>query len=146
VQEKPFFNYRDGSPKNNILSLITQLNVIPNLLDFLFFSVEHKRSSFEHTMEVNGDKLKRAALISLKYLCTWICIRLNNDDIILIILTRVIDLARLQSHSRTHLLNTNTPAPQVTVILDMKTPVLYRLCFQPRSEIILKSSCVFVSF
>jgi len=97
-------------------------------------------------MEVNGDKLKRAALISLKYLCTWTCIRLNNDDIILIILTRVIDLARLQSHSRTHLLNTNTPAPQVTVILDMKTPVLYRLCFQPRSEIILKSSCVFVSF
>lgn len=50
------------------------------------------------------------------------------------------------SHSQTHLVNTNTPAPQVTQCYpghEQHSPHRWEkdLCFQPWSEIILKSSC-----
>lgn len=72
------FYYRDGSPqKNNILSLFTQLNVIPNLYDFLFFGGAQKEEALNNVraaLDELSDKLEESSFdfFKISTFCTWI--------------------------------------------------------------------------
>lgn len=81
MQEKPFFNYSDGSPPKK--------TTFCYLLCVALFRI----------MKVIGDKLEESILdfVKISTFCSWTYIRLNNFNERILILMEVIDLIHLQS-------------------------------------------------